>query len=145
MGAIMRVVATTGLTGMDEKDLRFANAQFQYVNHRTKAMSDAVDCATTAVSFISRLTIGIDPADPLHQLFCVKLYRLCKRIDNYATMPAPDTNSGGNGSGIHHSWHCAWHSLSTFIVLWIIKFCFTFEFIKLCIDVGTYDQVKDSR
>jgi len=93
MNIILKIIANTGAIDMSEKDLKFANIQYQYVNHRFKELSDAKDCALAAISFICRLTIGVDPCDQGQQEFIVKLYNTTRRIESLVSTPSAELNN----------------------------------------------------
>jgi hypothetical protein len=54
---------------MTEKDIRDANAQYQYLNHKSKFVNDSLATTQMIISVISRFIFGFDPFDVSYQQF----------------------------------------------------------------------------
>lgn len=59
---------------MDERDVRDANAMYQYLNHRSNFIADQANLFKNIISFIGMFVFGFDPFDPTYHKFASDLY-----------------------------------------------------------------------
>jgi hypothetical protein len=87
MELVTGFLAKNSLDGLSEDDIKKANNQFTYLNHRSKAISLKLEMFQNILSCFMRLTFGADPFDPLVQVFYWDILMVIKDMDQYLTLP----------------------------------------------------------
>jgi hypothetical protein len=69
-----KLLSTVTQGDMSERDVRDANAMYQYLNHRTNFIADQANLFKNIISFLGMFIFGFDPFDPTYHKFAADLY-----------------------------------------------------------------------